>query len=148
MKRLSYLLAAACTAAALIPLAAGTSTAAAPHSAPSKAAHATAAPAAASACTSDYFCFFYNSNEGGSHDALRSNVSNLAGYKFTSTGAGQGQSVKNNAASAVNNNECTATVYYNSNYGGDYDVYGYKDYGQLIDTYNENASLGFATFCG
>lgn len=142
MKRLHCLLAAACTATALVPLLAATaSTAAVPRSAPPSTARTSVAPTAAKDCPAGEFCFFYNSGEAGSHIALHTSVADLAGYTFTSPGAGQGQKVKNNAASAVNNINCTATVYYNSNYRGVSDVFGYRQSGQLVHTYNENASL-------
>ncbi|AEN11849.1 MULTISPECIES: peptidase inhibitor family I36 protein [unclassified Streptomyces] len=106
-------------------------------------------PMAASDCPTGKFCFFYNSGLAGSHNELSGvNVPNLANYTFTSSGAGKGQSVKNNAASAQNNNHCNATVFYNSNYAGASDWFGYRNGGQLVNTYNNNASVYFASFCG
>lgn len=142
MKRLSRLLAAACTATTLVALlAATTSTAAVPRSASANTTRASAAPTSAKDCPADAFCFFYNSGEAGSHVTLHASVSDLAGYTFTTPGAGQGQRVKNNAASVVNNIDCTATVYFNSNYHGRKDVFRYLQFGRLVNTYNQNASL-------
>lgn len=128
MKRTIKLAAAALGAALLVP------------------AFATAAHADASDCEEGSFCFFYNSDQQGSHDALRQSVSNLAGYTFTSPGNGQGQAVKNNAASVVNNG-CVAAVYFNSNYSGPYDLISTREAVNLHNTYNENASLVFQKIC-
>ncbi|MER7046939.1 peptidase inhibitor family I36 protein [Streptomyces jumonjinensis] len=108
----------------------------------------TATAAEAVACPSSEFCLYYNSGLGGSHFVAPGDVPDLAGYRFTSSGAGQGQAVKNNAASAHNKTHCNATVYFNSNYGGPSDTFGYMNSGNLVNTYNENASVRFATFCG
>ncbi|MFJ9472910.1 peptidase inhibitor family I36 protein [Streptomyces caniferus] len=129
MKRTSKFAAAALGAALLVP------------------ALATTAQASASDCQQNSFCFFYNSNEQGSHNALRSSVSNLAGYTFTSSGNGQGKSVKNNAASAVSNVCMSVTVFYNSNYSGPNDLFNYRNAGNLSNTYNNNASVKFAGDC-
>ncbi|OMI37833.1 peptidase inhibitor family I36 protein [Streptomyces sparsogenes] len=110
-------------------------------------AFATTAQASPSDCEASSFCFFYNSNQQGSHNALRSSVSDLAGYKFTSPGNGQGKSVKNNAASAVSNVCMTVTVFYNSNYSGPSDVFNYRNANNLENTYNNNASVKFARDC-
>ncbi|MFJ9522323.1 peptidase inhibitor family I36 protein [Kitasatospora sp. NPDC101801] len=109
---------------------------------------ATTAQADASDCEENTFCFFYNSNEQGSHTALRvRDVPDLAGYTFASPGNGQGQRLKNNAASAVSNVCMTVTVFYNSNYGGPRDAFNYRNSGNLVNTYNENASVIFAKDC-
>lgn len=71
----------------------------------------------------------------------------LSGYKFTSPGNGQGQGVKNNAASAVSNVCMTVTVFYNSNYSGPRDAFNYRNAKNLEETYNENASVYFAKDC-
>ncbi|MER5181498.1 peptidase inhibitor family I36 protein [Streptomyces sp. NPDC002896] len=86
---------------------------------------------------------FYNSYQGGSSTSFRgSNVADFAGYKFLSSGAGQGQAVKNNAASATNDSAYAATIFYNSNYGGACDkIADYSYTTQLHNTYNENASF-------
>ncbi|GAA1076013.1 MULTISPECIES: peptidase inhibitor family I36 protein [Kitasatospora] len=108
---------------------------------------ATSAQAAVRDCPDGKFCLFYNSNEQGSHIAMSSNIRDLAGYTFTSPGNGQGQSVKNNAASAVSNVCMTVRVYYNSNYSGPMDMFNYRNAANLVNTYNENASVRFAEDC-
>ncbi|MEV7176961.1 peptidase inhibitor family I36 protein [Kitasatospora sp. NPDC093679] len=108
---------------------------------------ATSAQAAVRDCPDGKFCLFYNSNEQGSHMAMSSNVRDLAGYTFTSPGNGQGQHVKNNAASAVSNVCMTVRVYYNSNYSGPMDMFNYRNAANLVNTYNENASVRFAEDC-
>ncbi|KOT47716.1 MULTISPECIES: peptidase inhibitor family I36 protein [Streptomyces] len=126
MKRVPKLAAAALGAALLVPAFATTAQAGSIHG-----------------CPDDSFCFYYNSNMQGSHDVLRApdNYGDLAGYKFTSAGKGKGLSVKNNAASVVNNTFCTARVYFNSGYTGPYDSFMNLQRGNLDDTYNNNASL-------
>ncbi|MFE6665719.1 peptidase inhibitor family I36 protein [Streptomyces sp. NPDC057697] len=145
MKRKMTLASIAMGAALLTPFAASTAVAA--GSSPAGEAHVVT-PMAAGDCPTGKFCFFYNSGLAGAHNALSSNVPNLAGYTFTSSGAGSGQAVKNNAASAQNNNQCKATVYFNSNYAGVQDSFLFRNGGQLVNTYNQNASLFFASFCG
>lgn len=108
---------------------------------------ATSAQAAVRDCPDGKFCLFYNSNEQGSHIAMSSNIRDLAGYTFTSPGNGQGQHVKNNAASAVSNVCMTVRVYYNSNYSGPMDMFNYRNAANLVNTYNENASVRFAEDC-
>ncbi|MEV4613530.1 peptidase inhibitor family I36 protein [Kitasatospora sp. NPDC049258] len=129
MKRTLKLAAAALGAALLVP------------------ALTTSAQAAVSDCPDSKFCLFYNSNEQGSHLAISTNVRDLAGYTFTSPGNGQGQHVKNNAASAVSNVCMTVRVYYNSNYSGPMDMFNYRNAANLVNTYNENASVRFAEDC-
>ncbi|MEV8100625.1 peptidase inhibitor family I36 protein [Kitasatospora sp. NPDC085879] len=131
MKRTLKLAAAALGAALLVP------------------AFATAAHADASDCPESYFCLFYNSNEQGSHFVVSQSIPDLAGYTFNSPGNGQGQHVKNNAASAVDNSCLTVWVYYNSNYSGPSDMFNYHEAANLDNTYNENASVKYAIpFCG
>jgi hypothetical protein len=91
--------------------------------------------------------FFYNSGRTGSFTAFRgSSVSNLAGYTFLTSGTGKGQPVKNNAASFNNLSvDNIATVFYNSGYSGACDTFApLTATDRLHNTYNENASLGFA----
>ncbi|MFF4158325.1 peptidase inhibitor family I36 protein [Streptomyces sp. NPDC001678] len=108
---------------------------------------ATTAQASAGDCEESHFCFFYNSNQQGSHNAMQSNASDLSGYTFTSRGNGQGVSVKNHAASAVSNVCMTVRVYYNSNYSGPMDMFNYREASNLDNTYNNNASVRFAGDC-
>lgn len=99
---------------------------------------ATAAPA--SVCSENFgFVLYYNSNEAGS-SACFFVAQNFAGEVFTTSGAGQGQPVKNNAASADNWGTHTARVFYNSNYAGVYDDVKSHTSRNLVNTYNENAS--------
>ena len=89
--------------------------------------------------------FFYNSNFEGSRTAfMKDSVPNLAGYTFLDYGTGQGQAVKNNAASFINGGEANMTVFYNSNYSGPCDSFKPLSAApRLRNTYNENASLRF-----
>ncbi|MDL5203990.1 hypothetical protein [Streptomyces sp. ALI-76-A] len=94
----------------------------------------------------DCAVFYYNSNNSGSHTAFtRDGVANLAGYAFLSSGTGQGQGVKNNAASFWNASiDSVATVFFNSNYGGACDTFApLSETGRLARTYNNNASFDF-----
>ena len=143
-----------CAAAVSVPLLAASSPAVGPSAAVPSAVRAAVpsavrvvVPASANDCPGGVFCFFYNSHEQGSHNALSTSVPNLAGYTFTSPGNGQGKGVKNNAASAVNHHRCGATVFYNSNYAGPSDSFPSGRVAQLVNTYNQNASLYFAAYC-
>lgn len=86
--------------------------------------------------------FFYNSNRAGSHTYFNANVSDLAPYTFLTSGNGQGQGIKNNAASVLNNASTFMTIYYNSGYAGPCDtVDSWSVADQLNHTYNQNASF-------
>ena len=117
------------------------------------------APTAASATTvgsscsgnNDCVILYYNSNMGGSSEAYSSgstgfapSVSNLAGYTFQTTGAGQYQYVKNNAASVNNLSDSQLVIWYNSGYSGACDTIDYDNDGNLHNTYNEDASFADA----
>ncbi len=114
---------------------------------------ATAAPAQAAGrdgvCQSGEFCYFYNSNNQGSVSDFTTSVSDYGTtqpscYEFKGSGNGQGQCIKNNAASVWNQSSMTVRVYYNTGYQGSYQdiAPGYK--GQLNSTlYNNNASHQF-----
>lgn len=86
---------------------------------------------------------FYSSNRSGSSTYFwGSNVSDLAPYTFLTSGSGQGQGVKNNAASALNDSPYSSTIFYNSNYGGSCDTLtSYAIADQLHYTYNNDASF-------
>ncbi|QOV37077.1 hypothetical protein IM697_00985 [Streptomyces ferrugineus] len=94
---------------------------------------------------------YYNSNQQGSHSDFRGygEIDNLAGYTFASRSAGQGQPVKNNAASAYFRSKTTdesAIIYFNSNQGGACDELWaqggrYSIANRLHHTYNNNASI-------
>jgi peptidase inhibitor family I36 len=67
-------------------------------------------------CQTDELCLYYNSNEQGSFSDFAQNVKDFSTVRFVADGAGKGQLVKNNAASACNKTfHLTARVYYNSN---------------------------------
>ncbi|MFB6705355.1 peptidase M23 [Streptomyces sp. NPDC056333] len=112
------------------------------------AAPATAAPAAqVSAAGCSGLQLFYNSNQAGSSACYVNGTDNFAGDVFTTSGAGQGQGVKNNAASATNHKTFTgatwptARIFFNSNWGGVYDDVEASSSRNLSKTYNNNASL-------
>ncbi len=79
---------------------------------------AQAAVAQNGVCESGEFCLYYNSDRTGSLSDFTGNISDYGTYKFKSAGAGQGQLVKNNAASVRNRTFGAVTVFYNNNYGG------------------------------
>ncbi|MFJ1708006.1 peptidase inhibitor family I36 protein [Kitasatospora sp. NPDC088346] len=108
---------------------------------------ATTAQADTSDCPEGAFCLFYNSNQQGSHMVVPTSIPDLAGYTFTSPGNGRGQHVKNNAASVVSNTCVTVWVHYNSNYSGPSDMFNFRNAENLVNTYNENASVKFAHDC-
>ncbi|MFD5749481.1 peptidase inhibitor family I36 protein [Streptomyces sp. NPDC127033] len=90
-------------------------------------------------------CLYFNSNQQGSYRIFEGNTTDFTGYTFSSSGAGQGQAVKNNAASASNGQSSasvsTARIYFNSNYGGVYDDVAPATSRNLVNTYNDNASF-------
>lgn len=74
-------------------------------------------------CDSGEFCYYYNSDFAGSISDHGSSLADYGAtqptcYEFKSAGNGQGQCVKNNAASAWNRTGGTIRVYYNSDFGG------------------------------
>lgn len=87
------------------------------------------------------FIFYYNSGLGGSLSDFSAAKADLAGFTFVSSGAGQGQYLKNNAASVNNRRGEAARVYYNSNYAGAYDHVNADSSRNLVNTYNNNASF-------
>lgn len=112
---------------------------------------ALAAPASAAdrdgVCNTGEVCYFFNSNFGGSRSDFFGNDANLQDNNFLSSGSGQGQTVKNNAAGGRGLDATyNVTVWFNSNYNnGTYT--GRSDtlptnYGdpQFDNVYNENAS--------
>ncbi|MFF5160633.1 peptidase inhibitor family I36 protein [Streptomyces sp. NPDC000348] len=93
---------------------------------------------------SNRLCLFYNSDQQGSFAGFTKSVADLEPWIFGHIGtttAGQGQPVKNNAASAANPGSPCWRVYYNSNYAGPSDTINGYSYRQLVNTYNENASV-------
>ncbi len=101
---------------------------------------------------------YYNSYWAGSHTAFTSSVSNFSGYTFLASGAGQGLSVKNNAASAAMvdypSHPTNAAIFFNSGYGGACDWFlghhegSFTESFSLGPTYNENASFKFTSATG
>ncbi|MFD8634792.1 peptidase inhibitor family I36 protein [Streptomyces sp. NPDC059656] len=100
-----------------------------------------AAPASAYDCQKGFFCFYYNSNQAGSHWMTDHNIPNLAGEVFSTWANGEGQPVKNNSASVWNNASYCYRVYFYSNYGGPYDTVQAYSSRNLVNTYNDNASV-------
>jgi hypothetical protein len=91
-------------------------------------------------CSFD-LCLYYNSNEQGAGAGFNGDVSDLSGYAYSSTGAGAGQGVKNNAASAEDDDNGEDFIYFNHGYAGNYDWLNPDSYGQLYYTYNNDASI-------
>lgn len=92
---------------------------------------ATTAPAASAAarnglCESGEFCLYYGPDRTGSlvdfANTQRDYSSGGTCMKFIRAGAGQNSCVQNNAASAWNRSGKPVTVFYNSDFGGVYDV--------------------------
>ncbi|MFD8631386.1 peptidase inhibitor family I36 protein [Streptomyces sp. NPDC059533] len=102
-----------------------------------------AAPANATICSGGEFCLYYNSNLNGAKLTFDWPVEDLAGYTFDYSGAGGGQWVKNNAASAQNHTQDYAGVYFNSYFSGPFDFFKPGVSGNLVKTYNDNASVDF-----
>ncbi|MET8584823.1 hypothetical protein ABZX39_28695 [Streptomyces collinus] len=114
---------------------------------------ATAAPAQADSIPDNLcggvidvdYCLWYNSNQKGGWTATYENISNWAGWNFSDGGQGTNgvnTAVKNNAASYANSrDDKTGVSYFNSNYAGASDVAPPRDLGNLVKTYNNNASF-------
>jgi hypothetical protein len=117
---------------------------------------ATAAPAQADSIPDNLcggiididYCLWYNSGQKGGQTNTYENIPNWGGTyprNFSDNGqgtAGVGQPVKNNAASYANSHDSkTGVSYFNSNYSGASDVAPPRDKGNLVNTYNENASF-------
>lgn len=107
--------------------------------------------------TSETYCmsFHYNSGLEGSRTVFVGfDHYSLNDYKFLSSGAGKGQYVKNNAASAVNLSRYDLNIYFNSNLAGACDsIPPFKSTGEdsgdrLRNTYNNNASFGYGRYNG
>ncbi|MGW5638615.1 peptidase inhibitor family I36 protein [Streptomyces sp. NPDC003832] len=94
--------------------------------------------------------FYYNSNFEGSRTLFRGfDHYSLDGYKFLGSGAGKGQNVKNNAASARNLAFYNLVIYFNSNLAGACDSMPKLGEAQrLNNTYNDNASFGYGRYDG
>lgn len=100
-------------------------------------------------------CLFFNSDNKGSHVGIYGTVNysvipwacpsdGCPPYRFVTSGTGYGDTVKNHAASAYNENTGTYWVYFNSNQMGPADKWDPEGlgtwYGNLTNTYNNNAS--------
>ncbi|WAU85747.1 hypothetical protein O1Q96_42245 [Streptomyces sp. Qhu-G9] len=105
-----------------------------------------------SACDGLFPCIsmYFNSNQQGSHSSFAGyGKINFEGYSFASASNGQGQPVKNNAASAyfrAKTSDESAVIYFYSNQAGPCDwLWAQGDKfsiaNRLNKTYNENASL-------
>jgi hypothetical protein len=93
-------------------------------------------------CQSGEFCLYYNSGHAGSFTDFALGVKDFSTVRFIADGAGKGELVKNNAASACNKDDnLTARVYFNSGWKGDYDSIAPGTCRNLSKTYNENASF-------
>jgi hypothetical protein len=81
-----------------------------------------AATARNGVCESGEFCYYYNRDEAGSVSDFAGSISDYGTtepdcYDFKGAGSGQGQCVKNNAASVWNRTGSPAIVFFNSGYG-------------------------------
>ncbi|MGW6308482.1 peptidase inhibitor family I36 protein [Streptomyces niveus] len=95
-------------------------------------------------CPSGLFCLYYNSNYGGANSNYNWSTPNLAGDRYPCCATGHAQLVKNNAASARNNQvNAYVRVHFNSNYAGANDLFSPGQNSNLVNTYNNNASLYF-----
>ncbi len=99
-------------------------------------------------CYTGDACFYYNSNHDGAvaptGGPQGGAIVDLAGIDFNAgTGAGSGQPVKNNAASAENDTSWYFFSFYNSEFEGSYDVISPMNWANLQATYNEDASTCF-----
>lgn len=111
-----------------------------------------AAQARDGVCESGEFCYYYNSDHAGSVSDFDGSVADYGTtqpscFDFKGPGNGQGQCVKNEAASVWNRSARTVRVYYNSNPGGTYQAVasGAKvNLGPAL--YNNNASHKFGPF--
>lgn len=108
-----------------------------------------AAPAASAAdlydCPDFSLCFYFNSNFQGALANYAYSDGNLDNEVFRWGGTnGRGVQVKNNAASVINNQGWTATVYYNSGCNGSvasqsFGMYGGANFNATMK--NNNASF-------
>ncbi|MEV4357937.1 peptidase inhibitor family I36 protein [Nonomuraea sp. NPDC049625] len=115
---------------------------------------ATAPPVAAAGrdgvCDSGEFCYYFNSGNQGSISDFTGSVADYGTkqpscYDFKGPGNGQGQCVKNAAASAWNRTGTTVRVYYNSNHAGEYQDFPPGAKGNLNSILkNQNASHQFS----
>ena len=86
-------------------------------------------------------CLYWDSNARGAGAAFNGSMSDLAGYTFTNTGTGAGQRVKNNAASVEAQGNGPVQIHYNENWSGPTDWLNPGSWGNLVQTWNDNASI-------
>jgi hypothetical protein len=107
----------------------------------------TAAPASAKElngiCEHREICFYWGNDYTGARADFYFQKTDFGDIRYPlGTGAGAGQRVKNNAASAINFDTLMAYVYYNENFTGPYDFVppngGRRN---LHHTWNDNASF-------
>ncbi|QKW17348.1 peptidase inhibitor family I36 protein [Verrucosispora sp. NA02020] len=99
-------------------------------------------------CEPGEICFYWGLGKTGSLSDFTGSLANYGAtqpscYDFKSPGLGQGQCLKNNAASAWNRSGRTVRVYYNSNYAGSYDDVAAGALRNLSNTLLDNASHKF-----
>ncbi len=97
-------------------------------------------------CEDGEVCFYYNSNYEGSVSDFPFSVEDYGTsqpgcYDFKGPGQGQGECIKNEAASVINRTDQPVTVYFNSGYRGTAQVIPAHSSANLGDTLkNDNAS--------
>lgn len=96
-------------------------------------------------CEVGEICFYWGSYRTGSLSDHTGSLSNYGStqpgcYEFKSEGVGENECIKNNAYSVWNRRGGSARVYFNSNYGGDYDVVAANSWRNLNVTASANAS--------
>ncbi|PZU33951.1 MAG: hypothetical protein DI576_05770 [Actinomyces sp.] len=96
-------------------------------------------------CEAGEVCFYYNSDQQGSVSDFSSSIENYGTsqpgcYDFKGPGAGQGECIKNNAASVENRTAAPVTVYFNSGHKGDTEVIPAGASVNLDEFKNKNAS--------
>lgn len=92
------------------------------------------------------YCLWYSPNSGGSMWGSAwihtPDINYTSAYLFRTAGAGQGQYVRNNAASFASGVTCSATVYYYTNFRGPSQTVGGGQGASLNPTMrNEDASI-------
>jgi hypothetical protein len=100
-------------------------------------------------CDSGEFCYYYNSGNAGSISDFTESIEDYGTtqpscYEFKGEGNGQGECIKNNAASVWNRTGKSVRVYYNSDFGGAIQDFANGAKGNLNATLkNNNASHQF-----
>lgn len=88
-------------------------------------------------------CLYYNSGTAGAYWGTNVSVSDIGTRRFGTAGAGNGQLIKNNAASMMcgytTPNRCTS--YFNSGFLGNSDWMYWGQKGNLYYTYNDEAAV-------